>query len=477
MSRLAPPAIQTLLPRRPGADGSVDLLLIAWRYLVARPITLVSTLSVTVGLMAIVVVDSVMSGFLGEQRALIRALAADVSIAVDELPPAESAKLLEELRARADVTSASPRAEAAAMHRGAGFPAMIGAPKIGNSYFVNLVGFESAELAGPLRHVLAPSLSAALPSGVAQFLGASTVARPEDPFWIDRGDPYWHARLDEAARHGPLRPILFGRHLAYQFGYRPGMVVTIATLGGKLTPGERPPVLSWEFVVVGTFATRDRSFDETHAIVPREQLVEFAALETPTQEIALWVTGEPAATRAELQRELASRGVKPGAIETWEDQRRLLLGAVESERRVMNVAMFFVVIVATFSLFVTLHQMVRRKTRDVGILAALGASPMHAGKLFLLCGMIVTLAGSLCGLVGGMALAHWLNPLLDLIENLTGWRLFDRQLFSFKSLPVLIETTRLLGYALGSVVCGTLFTLLPAWRAARLDAVEALRHD
>ncbi|MBM4016169.1 MAG: FtsX-like permease family protein [Planctomycetes bacterium] len=455
----------------------MDLLLIAWRYLVARPITLVSTLSVTVGLMAIVVVDSVMSGFLGEQRALIRALAPDVSIELDGLDAAQRAALASQLAADPDVTTAAARLDVSAIQYCREQRSFLAAPKLGDSYFVNLVGLEDAELSGPLNHVLGATSPAGASAAAQSFLGTSTVARPADPFWFDLDDEWWQQRLPLDRRHrGDLVPVLFGRHLAYQFDYRPGTVVTLATFRGVLQAGAASPTASREFVVVGTFATRDRAFDDTHALVPRAALGDFAGLDTDAHEQAVWGRGTPIELRDRLRRALAAT-VDPAAIRSWEDRRALLLGAVESERRVMNVAMFFVVIVATFSLFVTLHQLVRRKTRDIGILCALGASAMRAGRLFLLCGLIVTLAGSVGGLAGGIALAHWLNPLLDLVERLTGFRLFDRQLFSFKNLPVQIEFGRLVWYGIASVACGTLFTLLPAARAARQDPVEALRHE
>jgi len=456
----------------------VDLLLLAWRYLVARPITLVATLSVTVGLMAIVIVDSVMSGFLGEQRALIRALAPDVTIAVDGFDEPAARALLDRVRAADGVRSASPRVEVAAMHRAKGVVALVGAPRIGDSYFVNLIGLDAEELTGPLRHVLEATPTRGERPEISHFLERSLVPRADEPFWFDPEDPFWAQRLPVERRFDDeLEPILFGRPLAYRFGYEPGTVVTIATMAGKPEPGVTLKPRTRDFVVVGTFATRDTNFDVTHAVVPRARLVDFAALDAPIQELALSVDGEPAAMRDRLATLLADARLAPGAIETWEDRRRLLLGAVESERRVMNVAMFFVVIVATFSLFVTLHQMVRRKTRDIGVLAALGSSRPRAGLLFLVCGLIVTLAGSLVGLAAGMGLAHWLNPLLDLIERFTGWRLFAGHMFRFDELPVQVDLSRLLGYAAVSIGCGTLFTLLPAWRAARLDPVEALRHE
>ncbi len=445
----------------------MDLLLIAWRYLVARPITLVSTLSVTVGLIAIVVVDSVMNGFLGEQRSMIRALAPDVAIEVASLPPEQAAALLERMRREPDVIRAEPRVEVAAMHRAPDRPAVLGAPRIGESYFVNLVGVEPSEVATGLQSFLTVSKR---PDDLA-------IAHPDDPFWFVPDDSWWSGRLPpKFSQRDDLTPVIFGRRLAYLFGYHAGTVLTIATLAGVPRAGERLQPRTRLFVVVGTFSSRDRAYDETHALVARDRLVDFASLAAPIEDLALTVRGSPAAVRDRLRVALAGE-VAPGAIETWEDRKRLLLGAVEGERRVMNVAMFFVVIVATFSLFVTLHQMVRRKTRDIGVLSALGAPPLRSGLLFLLCGFIVTLGGSLLGLTGGLALAHWLNPLLDGVEALTGLRLFNPQLFHFDQMPVAVDLGRVVWYAFASVVCGTLFTLLPALRAARLDPVEALRHE
>jgi lipoprotein-releasing system permease protein len=111
------------------------------------------------------------------------------------------------------------------------------------------------------------------------------------------------------------------------------------------------------------------------------------------------------------------------------------------------------------------------------VLAALGAPALHAGRLFMTCGLIVTAAGAALGFVGGLALAHGLNPLLEAIERAFDWRLFDRRLFQFDRLPIRTDPARIGWYALATVVCGTLFTLLPSWRAARLDPVEALRHE
>ncbi len=465
----------------------MDLLLVAWRYLVARPITLVSTLSVTVGLAAIVVVDSVMNGFLAEQRSMIRALSPDVSVDVGDLPAGQAEALLAELRAMGEVRAASPRVEVPAIHGEADEPsAMMTVPGHGDEHFLNLIGIDPAEalhgqgvidFARFLAHERCEYAEQAGRFG-ADSRCPLRVRQLDAPFSFDPSDPFWRSRMDDEYRHrDDLIPVVFGEELASRFGYRVGSVITASTFAGDPWHDERLKVRQHQFVVAGAFVTRDRHFDVTHALVPRDRLAEFAGLVSPLQELA--VAAAPGLSEPALRDLLRGRlaGVAAAAIQTWADRRSLLLGAVENERRVMNVAMFFVVIVATFSLFVTLHQMVRRKTRDIGVLAALGAPPLHAGRLFALCGLIVTGAGALFGFVGGLLLTRWLNPLLDGVERATGWRLFDPRIFQFEGLPIRVDLGRIGWYALATVACGTLFTLLPSLRAARLDPVEALRHE
>jgi lipoprotein-releasing system permease protein len=464
----------------------VDLLLVSWRFLVARPITLVSMLSVTFGLGAIIIVDSVMNGFLAEQRSMIRALTPDVSVDTAGLPADRAQGLLAELRGLPEVRSASPRSTVAAMHRERGAPPdLLGLPGFGGNYFVELLGIEREEAApsGPapefpefLSHEEFCGTRPQLPAGGDCPLRAP---RAGDPFWFDVDEPFWRARLPSSHRHrDDLIPVVFGEYLAVEFGYALGTVVTVATLVGDPQGGERLRARSRECVVTGTFATRDHHFDQTHALVPRAALAEFAALPPGFEEIGVGGTGlAPAALGDRIAAVLADSGLPAGRVRSWEDQKSLLLGAVENERRIMNVAMFFVVIVATFSLFVTLLQLVRRKTRDLGVLAALGSTPARGGLLFLTCGSMVTLCGAALGVVCGLLLTRVTNPLLKAVHDLTGLELLKRELFRITELPMVVDGARIAWYALATIVCGTLFTLLPSLRAARLDPVEALRHE
>jgi lipoprotein-releasing system permease protein len=457
----------------------VDILLVAWRYLVARPITLVSMVSVTVGLAAIVVVDSVMNGFLGQQRAMIRALAPDATVELQKRGAADDEAVASAVLSTRLARAISRRIELPCLHRPLQKgPEGIGLPDVGGNYFVQLLGIDPADeravvdLDSFLRHDRCFRIS-------GQDRCSLQVVDVADPFKFDLDDPYWQARIDPESRHrDDLIPVLFGEALARYCGLGIGNVVTILT--PKATgDGGRQAARTRDFVLVGTFVAADQHFERTHALAPRAAVADFGGLEPGAfQDLAVAAAAgqTPELLRDRLRAALADR-VDAASIVAWTDQKGKLLGAVENERRIMNVAMFFVVVVATFSLFMTLHQMVRLKTRDIGVLASMGAGAGRAGRLFLLCGLLVTIAGAVFGLATGIALTHWLNPILGLVKRLTGFELFDSTLFNFRALPTAIDPARIAWYVLGSIVCGTLFTLVPSLRAARLDPVEALRHE
>ena len=124
----------------------MDILLVAWRYLVARPITLVSMASVTVGLAAIVVVDSVMNGFLGQQRSMIRALAPDATVELPIQGAADDETVASAVVATGLARAVSRRIELPCLHRPLHQPPEgIGLPDVGGNYFVQLLGIDPAD--------------------------------------------------------------------------------------------------------------------------------------------------------------------------------------------------------------------------------------------------------------------------------------------------------------------------------------------
>ncbi len=164
-------------------------------------------------------------------------------------------------------------------------------------------------------------------------------------------------------------------------------------------------------------------------------------------------------------------------VRTWEDQRRNLLRAVEIEKKIVSVMMLLVVAFAGVVIFLILTVMVREKTRDLGVLRSLGATPSGVTALFLRSGMLLCVLGMGIGSVGGYLFTAYINEIHDLIYRTTGWQLFPPDVYYLTEIPIhhrWQDWTLILG---SSLFFGFLASVIPAWHAASRDPVKALRHD
>ena len=165
------------------------------------------------------------------------------------------------------------------------------------------------------------------------------------------------------------------------------------------------------------------------------------------------------------------------AIRTWTEENRTMLGALAVEKNVMFYILFFIMLVAAFGITGTLIAFVVQKTREVGILKALGATNAQVAGLFLSQSVVVGLLGVGFGYGLGMVALAYRNEFLRFMNHLTGFELFPPEIYSFNELPAQIvrgDLALICGIALAMCV---LAGVLPAWNAARLKPVEALRHE
>ena len=162
-----------------------------------------------------------------------------------------------------------------------------------------------------------------------------------------------------------------------------------------------------------------------------------------------------------------------GRAITWQEQNSTYLGAVEQERILMKVVLFAVLVVAGFLVFATLHMMVVQKTKDIGILTSMGATPGGIGAVFVVSGTAVGTVGCIFGLVTGYLSAHFLNDITDQL----GVSLFPSDLYAIDKVPINLELTWMLQVAGGALALSLLVTWLPSRRAARMDPIKALMHE
>ena len=164
-------------------------------------------------------------------------------------------------------------------------------------------------------------------------------------------------------------------------------------------------------------------------------------------------------------------------ITTWMQENASMLNALIVEKNVMFYLLFFIMIVAALCILSALITFVVQKTREIGMLKALGATDLQVSLMFLSQGALVGAIGDLAGYGLGMLALAYRNEFLHFMNRLTGFELFPASIYGFTELPALIIPRDIV------LICGSAWIIcilggvIPAWRAGRLRPVEALRYE
>jgi lipoprotein-releasing system permease protein len=182
--------------------------------------------------------------------------------------------------------------------------------------------------------------------------------------------------------------------------------------------------------------------------------------------------------RAEQVREqlLAALG-SSARIRTWGEENSDLLNALLVEKNVMFYILFFIMIVAAFGIASALITFVVQKTREIGMLKALGATSRQVMGLFLGQSLAVGVLGVISGLGLGMLAVAYRNEFLHGMNRLTGFELFPAKIYFFSELPAMIVPADIAIICGGSLLICLCAGVIPAWNAGRLKPVEALRYE
>ncbi len=177
----------------------------------------------------------------------------------------------------------------------------------------------------------------------------------------------------------------------------------------------------------------------------------------------------------EAQKDLNATLIPPLHARTWMEMNRTHFSAVAVEKNLMFFLLIFIIIVAAFGITSNLITVTVQKRREIGILKALGATPGNILSVFLIQGIAVGVIGTVMGLVSGLAILHYRNDFLNFLRVRTGFELFPSEIYQFNMLPAQTSAGDI------AIICGSAFLictlagLFPAWRAARLQPATALR--
>lgn len=267
---------------------------------------------------------------------------------------------------------------------------------------------------------------------------------------------------------------IIGKELARNMGLGVGDMFTLLSPQGRSTPFGTMPT-SRSFVVAGVFDAGMYEYDTGYIFIPLETAQIFYGVANAVQGLEIYTT-DPA-TSVLAANKIANAIGRDYRVVDWRDTNASFFNALQVERNVMFLILTLIIVVAAFNIISSMIMLVKDKGRDIAILRTMGASRRSMLKIFILTGAAIGFIGTFAGAVLGISFALNIEAIRQFIQSLTGTNLFSAEVYFLSKLPAKIEWYEVLAVVSMGLVLSLLATLYPAWRAAKLDPVEALRYE
>ncbi len=465
--------------------------LLCWRYLRTRYIAIASVVSVMLGVATMIVVNSVMAGFSAKMRERLHGVLADIVVESRDL---DGFRNFEEVMSRIkqvggdDVMAMAPTMQTPAILKFnfRGLPV---------TQPIVLIGIRPEERAqtGDFAEYLIDDRGKKVPPSfqVSESIRKNSPRQRmldsiEDP---DIRKIYAEEHPEGMEGSEPDQGIILGYSLAYS--HVQGIDHCIVPPGTKVNlvfpqAGNPPKATSDQLPVMAYFKSGMSEYDSSHVYMPLERLQEMRLLlGDPSKNQGainqIQIKARPGVELDDLagRIELAVEELSPSRfiVNTWERKQGPLLAAVAVEQGILNLLLFFIIAVAGFGILAIFSMIVVEKTRDIGVLKALGASTSGVRGIFLGYGLSLGIVGSGVGMIGGLLFVHYINPIEEGLSKLTGRKVFDDSIYYFSEIPTRVEPATVAWIVGGALFIAIVASVVPAQRAAKLRPVQALRFE
>ena len=268
--------------------------------------------------------------------------------------------------------------------------------------------------------------------------------------------------------------LLLGRDLALRLGASVGTAVTLLAPQARITPVGVLPRMR-RFTVTGIFEAGHAQYDTSLAVIHIEDAQRVFRLGQGVSGLRVKLADMFDARR--VSRELARSFGGQYWLRDWTQHHANFFRALKIEKTVMFVILTLIVAVAAFNLVSTLVMVVTDKESDIAILRTLGAGQSSIVSIFVVQGTVIGIAGTLAGVAGGVALATHVEVLVPAIERFLGVTILSPEVYYISAVPSEMRWSDVTKVGAVAFVMSVLATLYPAWKASRVQPVEALRHE
>jgi len=294
------------------------------------------------------------------------------------------------------------------------------------------------------------------------------------------GDLVKLGSIDRNIKQGTLdgfdegQGVAIGRRLADQLSLRAGDNVTLVAPRGAVTPmGTTPRIKSYK--VAAVFEVGMSEYDASLLYMPLTEAQAYFNRAGDVTAIEIYIDNPDRVDR--FKDPVTSAAARPIFMIDWHQRNATFFNALQVERNVMFIILSLIVLVAAFNIISGLTMLVKDKGSDIGILRTMGASQGAIMRVFMITGASIGVSGTLIGFLAALLICLNIESLRRFLSWLTNTDLFSPELYFLSRLPAELDWGETSAVVLMALVLSFLATLYPAWRAARLDPVEALRYE